>query len=101
MRTGYFAAGAVLLVAGGPVGWLIFGHGSAHLDASPATAAIPVTAGIARTENVPVFVQGIGTVQAINTVNAKSRVDGEIIATYFKQGMEVKQGDKLFAAEVS
>lgn len=44
--------------------------------------------------------QGIGTVQAINTVNVKSRVDGEIIATYFKQGMEVKQGDKLFAAEV-
>lgn len=44
--------------------------------------------------------QGIGTVQAINTVNVKSRVDGEIIATYFKQGMEVKQGDKLFVAEV-
>jgi multidrug efflux system membrane fusion protein len=66
------------------------------LAASPAVAAIPVTAGIARTENVPVYVQGIGTVQAINTVNVKSRVDGEIIATYFKQGMEVKQGDKLF-----
>jgi len=68
------------------------GRESARSAAPPADPAIPVTAGVARAENVPVYVQGIGTVQAINTVNVKSRVDGAIVAALFKQGQEVKQG---------
>jgi len=35
-------------------------------------------------------------VRPINTVNVKSRVDGTIVAVFFKQGQEVRQGDPLF-----
>jgi multidrug efflux system membrane fusion protein len=35
-------------------------------------------------------------VQTINTVNVKTRVDGQILQAFFTQGQEVKQGDKLF-----
>ena len=42
-------------------------------------------------QDVPVFVQGLGTVQAINTVNVKSRVDGQIMQAFFTQGQEVQR----------
>ena len=58
--------------------------------------AIPVTAGTVAVEDIPVFLHGIGTVQAYNTVAIKSRVDGQIVKVNFKEGQEVKQGDPLF-----
>src|SRR5215510_11641252 len=57
---------------------------------------IPVTAGTVAAQNVPVFLQGIGTVQAYNMVSVKSRVDGQIVKVDFKEGQEVKAGDPLF-----
>jgi multidrug efflux system membrane fusion protein len=58
--------------------------------------AIPVTAGTVAVEDVPVFLHGIGTVQAYNSVAIKSRVDGQIVKINFKEGEEVKIGDPLF-----
>jgi len=57
---------------------------------------VPVTAGIAEAGDVPVYVEGLGTVQAFNTVSIKSRVDGQITKVLFKEGQEVKAGDPLF-----
>src|SRR5215475_5863909 len=57
---------------------------------------IPVTAGSVLAQNVPVFLQGIGTVQAYNMVAIKSRVDGQIVKVDFKEGQDVKAGDPLF-----
>ena len=58
--------------------------------------AIPVTPGVVAVRDVPLFLQGIGTVQAFNTVTVKSRVDGPIVKVAFTEGQEVKQGDLLF-----
>jgi len=58
--------------------------------------AIPVTAGTVAVEDVPVFLHGIGTVQAYNSVAIKSRVDGQIVKADFKEGQDVKEGDPLF-----
>src|SRR5437899_1222233 len=55
----------------------------------------PVTAGTVATEDVPVFLHGIGTVQAYNSVAIKSRVDGQIVKIDFKEGQDVKQGEPL------
>jgi multidrug efflux system membrane fusion protein len=41
-------------------------------------------------------VEGLGTVQAFNTVTVKTRVDGQITQVFFKEGEEVKAGDRLF-----
>src|SRR5215471_11765250 len=57
---------------------------------------IPVTAGRSELRDVPVYVSGIGTIQAYNTVSVKSRVDGQITKVLFKEGQEVKAGDPLF-----
>ncbi len=69
-------------------------------EAPPAAAqtslpGIPVTPGTVTAQDVPVFLQGIGTVQAYNSVAVKSRVDGQIVKIDFNEGQEVKQGDPL------
>jgi multidrug efflux system membrane fusion protein len=55
-----------------------------------------VTAGTAETRNVPVYVEGLGTVQAFNRVVVKTRVDGPITKVLFREGQEVKANDPLF-----
>ncbi|MGD0430247.1 MAG: efflux RND transporter periplasmic adaptor subunit [Acetobacteraceae bacterium] len=57
---------------------------------------MPVTAGVVTVQDVPQFLQGIGTVQAFNTVTVKSRVDGAIVKVAFTEGQEVRKGDLLF-----
>jgi multidrug efflux system membrane fusion protein len=64
--------------------------------AQSAAQDIPVTAGVAQIGDVPVYVEGLGTVQAFNTVSVKTRVDGQITKVLFKEGQEVKAGDPLF-----
>src|SRR5271166_6060169 len=58
-------------------------------------APIPVAAAVVRGEAVPIYLSGIGTVQAYNTVNVKTRVDGEITKILFQEGQDVKAGDAL------
>jgi multidrug efflux system membrane fusion protein len=86
-----YAIGAAVVPA---VIWLL------SLGAPPAAAQtggplVPVTAGTVSAEDVPVFLHGIGTVQAYNMVSIKSRVDGQIVKLDFKEGQEVKEGDLL------
>jgi multidrug efflux system membrane fusion protein len=57
---------------------------------------VPITAGTAVAQDVPVYVEGLGTVQAFNLVTVKTRVDGQITKVFFKEGQEVKAGDPLF-----
>jgi multidrug efflux system membrane fusion protein len=64
--------------------------------AQTATPGVPVTAGTVAAQDVPIFLHGIGTVQAYNSVATRSRVDGQIIRVDFKEGQDVKQGDPLF-----
>jgi multidrug efflux system membrane fusion protein len=61
-----------------------------------ASRAVPVVAGKATAQDVPVYVIGLGTVQAYNTVTIKTRVDGEIMDVMFDEGQEVKAGEPLF-----
>jgi len=96
MRTGHVWMAAALIIGAGVGGWLILGREPARSAAPAPNPAIPVTAGVAQAQDVPLYVRGVGTVQAINTVNVRSRVDGTIVAVFFKQGQEVKQGDPLF-----
>ena len=87
----------LLLAAAAAVWWLGFAGGATSVARAQAPApAVPVTAGTVREENVPVFLHGIGTVQAYNMVSVKSRVDGQIVKVGFKEGQEVKAGDPLF-----
>src|SRR5215475_181265 len=72
------------------------GSEAPHAAAQTPAPGIPVTAGTVVAQNVPVFLNGIGTVQAYNMVAVKSRVDGQIVKVDFKEGQDVKAGDPLF-----
>ena len=57
--------------------------------------SIPVVASSAHRGDMPVYLEGIGTVTAFNTVTVKPRVDGQLVSVGFKEGQFVHQGDVL------
>ena len=107
MRVGQ-SKGWLLRAAGSPR-VLLFGGGLAILLAvlayrgadkparAPAAAAQGVRAdsAIAVRADVPVVMDGLGTVQASYTVNITSRVDGQLQTLAFTEGQMVKPGDLL------
>jgi membrane fusion protein, multidrug efflux system len=60
-----------------------------------ARSAVPVEAVTAARSDMPVYLEGLGTVQAFYTVTVTARVDGELMKAPFIEGQEVKQGDLL------
>jgi len=90
--------GALLAVPQLPTAWLdrVWHPALAPMvTPPPAVAALPVTIATARREDVPIYLSGIGTVQAYNTVNVKTQVDGKIAQILFREGQDVKAGDNL------
>jgi multidrug efflux system membrane fusion protein len=57
--------------------------------------AIPVTVATAKVQDMPVYLNGLGSVTAFNTVSVKSRIDGELTQVAFKEGQHVNKGDLL------
>jgi multidrug efflux system membrane fusion protein len=86
----------VVVLVAAVLAWYIVRTSSnaAHAQAA-ASQAIPVTAGVAKTDDVPVFRTGLGTVQAFNTVTVKVRVDGQLNTVAFTEGQDVKTDDLL------
>lgn len=90
----------VLLLAavalGGYLGWQRF-HPSEHSSAQkgPGRAAVPVSVEPVQKADFPVYLTGLGTVQGFNTVQVRTRVDGQIDKVAFTEGQIVKQGDLL------
>ncbi len=56
---------------------------------------VPVVAAQARIADVPVWLDGVGTAKARNTVTVRPQVDGKILSIDFKEGQDVKRGDAL------
>src|SRR6202140_1308666 len=57
--------------------------------------AIPVMTDKARRADVPIFLTGLGTVQAFNSVLIKSKVDGQIVKIRYEEGKDIHAGDVL------
>lgn len=60
-----------------------------------ATGPVPVRVAPAVTGDFPLYYKALGTVTALNTINVRSRVGGELIKVAFEEGQMVKAGDLL------
>ena len=61
----------------------------------PSRSTVSVIAKAAVKGNLPVYLNGLGTVTGLRTVTVKSRVDGELVKMAFQEGELVKAGDLL------
>jgi multidrug efflux system membrane fusion protein len=88
----YFGGGAVLLLV------LLFtfrGLSNKPKGGTP-PGPRPVTTAKVITQDVPLYLDEIGTTAAFETVNVQAEVTGQIIAREFQDGADVKKGDLLF-----
>ncbi|WP_433765621.1 MdtA/MuxA family multidrug efflux RND transporter periplasmic adaptor subunit [Pseudomonas putida] len=60
-----------------------------------ATGPVPVRVAPAVKGDFPLYYKALGTVTALNTINVRSRVGGELVKIYFEEGQMVKAGDLL------
>ena len=56
---------------------------------------VPVVVATAQKGDLPVYLIGLGSVTAFNTVTVRSRVDGQIVKVNFTEGQFVHEGDAL------
>jgi len=89
-----FATLAIFLISA-----FLVACGDASSKPSTARAAtqttVPVGIASAERRDVPVYLKGLGSVTASNTVSVKSRVDGQLAQVNFKEGQNVNKGDLL------
>lgn len=83
--------------------WLIaaFTIACSQSNSTPSTAranvpqTVPVTVATVQQEDLPIYLNGLGSVQAFYTVNVKSRIDGQLVEVKFREGEFVRKGDLL------
>ena len=97
---------ALVLLGGGAAAWVWLKQTPVAQEAGPrggpggrrfgpSDAAVPVTVAPVRSENVPVYREGIGNVVAINGVTVRAQIDGRLMSVEFTEGQELRKGDIL------
>jgi len=71
------------------------GGGKGKSGAGTGSPVVSVVVATAQRGDLPVYLNGLGTVTAFNTVTVRSRVDGQIVKINFTEGQFVHQGDAL------
>jgi multidrug efflux system membrane fusion protein len=70
-------------------------HAPADGQSAQPDSAVPVTVTRAAKQDVPIWLRGLGTVQAFYAVQLRPRVDGTLTQVPVKEGQDVKHGDLL------
>ena len=86
---------AAIAIAG--FGYWYWSTGSSNAQAAkkPGQGAVLVSIATASRQDVPIYLTGLGTVQALFTVAIHAQVDGKLQSVFFKEGQRVKKGDVL------
>ena len=80
-------------VGGAAAFWYVRDDTAAPAPAAP--EAVPAEVAVASPEDVPIYLFGLGTVEAFNTVTVRTQIDGELQKVLFTEGQTVKKGDLL------
>src|SRR5216683_351554 len=83
------------VLAGGGVFAFMHGSASKNAAAPPASPPVPIVAGVVAQHDVPIYLTGVGTVIAYNTVVVRSQIQGQIVSINFTEGQTVHTGDLL------
>jgi membrane fusion protein, multidrug efflux system len=98
----------ILIVVAGICLLLLFGYTRNRSKAAAASAppqhgagqqAVPVAIAAVTQQDMPVYLDGLGSVQAFNTVTLKTRIDGEVTQVAFREGQDVKKGELLIVID--
>lgn len=90
----WLALSAIAVGAAGA--WAVLVTRRSPADATPhAPPPVPVVAVTARRGDLPVTLEGIGSVTPLATVTVRSRVDGQLMQVFFREGQQVRAGDPL------
>jgi multidrug efflux system membrane fusion protein len=85
----------VILGGLGYIVWTAMQRKQANDRNGPRDLPVPVLAATPRLQDVPVYLDAVGSVRALNTVTVRAQVDGKLIAVNFVEGQDVKKGDVL------
>lgn len=98
-RKTFLLVGSVLLIGAGTGAYFLHDGTPSHAAEPKATSTaappVPVTAAHARKGDVPIVLEGLGTVTPINTATIRTQVQGTLDSVDFVEGQEVKRGDVL------
>jgi membrane fusion protein, multidrug efflux system len=85
----------VVVAIAGVGAWYGLEHAQPDGVVKTAAAPVPVTVAIASREDLPIYLSGLGVVQASFTVGIRPQVDGKLEQILFKEGQHVRKGDVL------
>jgi multidrug efflux system membrane fusion protein len=89
---------AIILTAVIAALYYVFGgHGTQQRRAGRfgGEGPVPVLVAPVARADVPVYLDAVGTIKALNTVTVRPQVDGKLLSVNFKEGDDVKKGDVL------
>jgi len=87
------AVGFIAMAFGLVLGWRALEAVRVQAADPAPPSQVPVTTAVAQVQDVPVFLTGLGTVQAFNSVEIRAQVNGTLIALPAREGQEVQPGD--------
>ncbi len=92
---------AIAAVLIGGIAWFVHARtvrqaaGAAKDQAQAANRQVPVIEAVVQKRDVPIFLDGLGSVTAFRTVTVRSQVDGRLDQVLFREGQPVHKGDVL------
>lgn len=91
-------ATAIILIAVVAALYYVFGGPAAQqrrANRFGTEGPVPVLVSAVTRADVPVYLDAVGTIKALNTVTVRPQVDGKLLTVNFKEGDDVKKGDVL------
>src|SRR5437660_6174840 len=94
-RGSVWIAAFVALIAAVAVAVAVWPNADSQTRMARQMPAVPVTVADAQQRDVAIFLAGLGTIQASNTIAIRSQIDGTLQSVNFTEGQEVRAGDTL------